>query len=231
MPCAAFVLAATMIGAAAPVHGQAGLPLRGHLSLADGSVVLEPCGTLEAYTVTIAGELGAELVNALGIFGGSSRARIFVDIEGWIDTGGREGAAAGFAGAWTPTRIAAVEAEAAADCRGEPPPLWLGSVCAPLSPPDLECAPATLVDADLRLARYLAEARRVVASGEVAAAHAAWERNRERRCAATRPGGTVDALWVLTCRVGMSRARLQAIWDDHLKGTAAALPDPGASGR
>ena len=52
-----------------------------------------------------------------------------------------------------------------------------------------------------------------------------------QRCAARRPSGTPDPQWVLSCRLGQSRARPLAVWDDLLSGTSTDLADPRSIGR
>jgi hypothetical protein len=225
-------LFAVAIGGATPGVGQEGIPVRGHLVMADGVVVLEPCGTFEPYALSTSSEVGGELANAVEVYGGPTRRRIFVDMAGWMDTGPLTRAASTFAGTWIPTRVESVRGETATDCRNETPPLWLRPGCERLSAPDLDCLPADLVAADLGLARYVTEALEFgTDAGEIAAAHAAWKRTRELRCTDTRLAGRVDPLWVMSCRLATSRARLLAIWDEHLSGTATDLPDPRSTVR
>jgi uncharacterized protein YecT (DUF1311 family) len=227
----ALIVAITLCGATRAA-AQKGIPVRGHLSMADEAVVLEPCGTFEPYSLAISGEIGNELTDALENLAGPAHRRVFVEMEGWMDTGPITRASSGFEGTWIPTRIAAIRPEVVTDCSGEPPPLWHRPGCERLSPPDLDCLPADLVESDLQLARYVTEAMTFASdAGELAIAQAAWKRNRELRCVATRPGGNVDELWVLSCRLGMSRARLIAIWEEYLQGTATALPDPRTGAR
>lgn len=221
------LLIASLLGAARPATAQEALPARGHLMGAGDAVMFAPCGAAAPYALSTSGEIGRELANAVEVFGGGGRRRVFVEMEGWMDAGPIERAVAAYEGTWTAIRVDSVGPEAASDCSGEPPPVWLRSGCEPLTAPDLDCLPADLVEADRRLARYVTEALRLTEdSGDLAAAHAAWKRNRDIRCSATRPGGTVDLLWVLSCRRGMSRARLQSVWDEHLRGTTTELTDP-----
>src|SRR5687768_10322585 len=192
----ALIVAATL-GHATPALAQAGLPLRGHISMGADVVVFEPCGAFEPYALSISREIGNELLDALEAFGGPTHGRVFIAMQGWVDTGPMARAASAFTGTWLPTRLETIRREADADCADEPPPLWLGRGCERLSPPDLYCLPVDLVEADLRLARYVTEAMEHTAHpGELTAAHAVWKRNRELRCSGTRPGGNVDALWV-----------------------------------
>lgn len=212
---------------AMPLLAQDGLPARGHLGLAEDLVTFEPCGAFEAYALATSGMVSHDLLEQFGVFGGASGKNVFVTMEGWMDTGPIEPAASAYAGTWVPTRVDEVQAASAGDCSAEPPPIWTHAECDRLSRPDVECLPADLVQADLRLARYVTEALRFARDpADLTAAHLKWKRLRDLRCAAERPGGHVDALWVLGCRVGQSRSRTQAIWDEYLKGTSSDLPDP-----
>ena len=223
-PTAVLALA---LSAATPALAQEGLPARGHVRSADGVVVFEPCGSVVPYALSTAGEVGNEVTEALETARQSLAGGVFVDMLGWMDSGPIARAEAAFAGTFAPTGVVQITREEAADCAGAVPPLWLRPPCPRLHPPDLDCLPTELAEADLRLARYVTAALEYARyPGEVTVAHAAWKRTRDLRCAETRPGGTVDEVWVLACRLGMSRARLRAVWEDYLREAPTDLPAP-----
>ncbi len=92
------------------------------------------------------------------------------------------------------------------------------------------CASRALEDAKRDLNRYVREARRLAAKPALLdSAQAVWERFREIACRAAGSeyeGGTMMPLVVLSCHLDLTRSRLHQVYDDYLRTSDTALPQP-----
>jgi uncharacterized protein YecT (DUF1311 family) len=92
------------------------------------------------------------------------------------------------------------------------------------------CASRALEQAKRDLNRYLQEARRLAASRALLdSAQTAWERYREITCRAAGreyEGGTMKPVVVLNCLLDLTRRRLHELYDNYLRTSDTALPEP-----